>query len=141
MRKHAAAALLMLLLCQMMTFAQSSPSATSTVDKNKVIANLLKRIDANEALIKTLDERELALTDEIAKADAAHAELTEAYKSALLELGETRATIQHVKEANADLKQQVELWKNEAGRLKNEVKSGHKRELVLLAVLILRSLL
>ena len=141
MRKYVASALLMLLLCQMTIFAQNSPSATSPVDKNKVISTLLERIDADEALIKANEERERALTEELAKADAAHAELTEAHKAALLELGELRATVKFLKEANEERKQQVELWRTESQRLNKELKSSRKRELILLLGLIARSLL
>jgi peptidoglycan hydrolase CwlO-like protein len=141
MRKHAAATLLILLLSVMTSFAQSSPGATSAVDKNKIISNLLERIDANELLIKTLTEREQALTDEIAKADEAHAELTTAHKAALLELGELRATIKFTREANDDLKKQVELWRSEATRLNKELKASRKRELILLLGLIARSVI
>lgn len=125
----------------MSSYAQSSPSATSPVDKTKIISNLLERIDADEVLIKTLEARERALTEEITKSDAAHAELTEAHKAALLELGELRATIKYKNDEIDALKQQVDLWRNESQRLNKELKSSRKRELILLIGLIARSLL
>jgi chromosome segregation ATPase len=124
------------------SYAQSSPSAAlPAVDKSKVISNLLERIDADQVLIKALEAREQALTDEVAKADAAHVELTEAHKAALLELGELRATIKYKTDEIAGLGQQVELWRSEAKRLGNELKSSKRRELILLLGLIARSLL
>lgn len=124
----------------MISFAQNSPNAGSTVDKTKVITNLLARLDAAQNLLTESEARERSLTEEIAKADEAHAELTEAHKKALLELGELRATIQFRKDEIADLKTQVELWRNESQRLNKEVKAGRKRELILLLGLIARSL-
>lgn len=142
MRKHAALALLIVLLCQTLSYAQSSPSATSpAIDKAKIISNLLQRIDANEALIAELEAREKALTDEIAKADAAHAELTKEHKLALLELGETRATIKHLHAETSDLKAQVTLWRTESERLTKELKASRKREMILLLGHIVRSLI
>src|SRR5262249_22258314 len=142
MRKHATAALLTVLLLAMSSYAQSSQDAGSpAIDKSKIISNLLERIDADEALIKTLEAREKALSEEIAKADAAHAELTEAHKQALLELGELRATIKYLRAEIDGLKQQVELWRSESQRLNKELKSSKKRELLLLLGLIARSLL
>lgn len=124
-----------------LSYAQSSQNAASPVDKNKIISNLLQRIDADEVLIKTLDTREKALREEIAKADAAHTELTDAHKAALLELGELRATIKYKTDEIAGLQQQVELWRSETQRLNKELKSSKKRELILLLGLIARSLL
>ena len=77
----------------------------------------------------------------IAKADAAHVELTEAHKQALLELGEVRATIKFQKAEIEDYRRQVDLWKNEAAHAKKELKTSRKRELILTIALILRSLL
>jgi peptidoglycan hydrolase CwlO-like protein len=126
----------------MSSYAQSSPNAgLPAVDKTKVISNLLERIDADEVLIKTLEAREQALAEEIAKADAAHTELTEAHKAALLELGELRATIKFLHSEIDGLKEQVELWRNETQRLNKELKSSKRRELILLLGLIARSLL
>lgn len=141
MRKHAAAALLTLLLSVTISYAQSSPSERSPVDKTKIISNLLERIDADEVLIKTLETREKALTEEIAKADAVNTELTQAHKAALLELGELRATIKYLHSEIDGLKQQVELWRSESQRLTKELKTSHKRELILFLALIARSLL
>ena len=124
-----------------MIFAQNSPSAGLPVDKNKIISTVLVRIDADDVLIKESEAREKALTEEIAKADAAHAELTEAHKAALLELGELRATVKFLREANEERKHQVELWRSESQRLNKELKSSRKRELILLLGLIARSLL
>jgi len=126
----------------MSSYAQNSQNAGSpAVDKTKIISNLLERIDADEVLIKTLEVREKALTEEIAKADAAHAELTEAHKAALLELGELRATIKYLKAEIDGLKQQVELWRSESQRLNKELKASRKRELLLLLGLIARSVI
>jgi peptidoglycan hydrolase CwlO-like protein len=126
----------------MSSYAQNSQNAGSpAVDKTKIISNLLERIDADEVLIKTLEVREKALSEEIAKADAAHAELTEAHKAALLELGELRATIKYLKAEIDGLKQQVELWRSESQRLNKELKASRKRELFLLLGLIARSVI
>lgn len=125
----------------MRSFAQSSPNATLPVDRDKVIKKLLNQIDADELLIKALGAREQALTDEVAKADAAHVELTQAHKAALLELGELRATIKYLHSEIDGLKQQVELWRSESQRLTKELKTSHRRELILFLALIARSLL
>lgn len=125
----------------MSSYAQSSPSAQSPVDKNKIISNLLERIDADEVLIKSLEARERALTEEVKAADTANTELTAAHKAALLELGELRATIKYKNDEITALKQQVELWRNESQRLNKELKSSKRRELILLIGLIARSLL
>jgi len=126
----------------MLTFAQNSQNAASpAIDKNKIISNLLQRIDADEQLIKTLEQREHDLADEIEKANQAHAALTEAHKQALLELGELRATIKYLKEVNEDRKAQVELWRSEAARLEKELKASRKREMLLLVGHIIRSVI
>ena len=141
MKKLASLALLIILLCPMMSFAQNSKSAASPVDKTKVIQKLLAEIDAGNERIATLEARKEKLEDEIAKADVAHAELTQAHKEALLELGELRATIKHEKGQIEDYKKQVDLWKGEAEHAKKELKSSRKRELLLMSALILRSIL
>jgi chromosome segregation ATPase len=125
----------------MMSFAQNSQNAGSPVDKTKIIQKLLAEIDAGNERIQALEQREQKLTEEIAKADAAHVELTEAHKQALLELGEVRATIKFQKAEIEDYKKQVDLWKNEAAQAKKELKTSRKRELILTVALILRSLL
>ena len=124
-----------------MSFAQNSQNAESPVDKTKVIQRLLSEIDAANEQIKALEVREHDLLDEISKADAVSKELTEAHKQALLELGEVRATIKFQKAEIEGYKQQVDLWKNEAERTKKELKSSHKRELILFLAIIARSLL
>lgn len=141
MKKLAGLALLIILTCPMMSFAQNSPSAASPVDKNRVIQKLLAEIDTGNERIAKLEQRERELNEEIAKADAAHAELTKAHKEALLELGELRATIKHEKAQIEEYKKQVELWRTEAQVAQKQLKSSRKRELILTIALILRSLL
>jgi chromosome segregation ATPase len=125
----------------MMSFAQNSQNAGSPVDRGKVVRRLLAEIDTKNELVEKLEAREQELNKEIAKADAAHAELTEAHKQALLELGEVRATIRFQKAGIEDHKRQVDLWKGEAEHAKKELKTSRKRELILTVALILRSLL
>lgn len=124
-----------------MSFAQNSPNAQSPVDRGKIILKLLGDIDAAQGVLTKAEERERKLVEEIEKADEAHAELTEAHKKALLELGELRATIKFKKEEIEGLKQQVELWKGEAARLNKELKASRKRELILLLGHIARSVI
>lgn len=141
MKKFASLALLIILILPTSSFAQNSPSAASPVNKTKVIQKLLADIDAGNERVSTLEARAAALEEEIKKADVAHAELTEAHKKALLELGELRATIKYEKAQIEDYKKQVDLWRGEAERAKKELKSSRKRELILFLVLVGRSLL
>jgi chromosome segregation ATPase len=141
MKKLASLALLITLLSPTMSFAQNSQSAASPVDKTKVIQKLLAEIDAGNERIAALEAREQKLVEEIAKAEASRTELTEAHKHALLELGELRATIRFTKAEIEGHKEQVTLWKGEAERVKKELKSSRRRELILLIGHIVRSFL
>jgi Skp family chaperone for outer membrane proteins len=140
MRKPAATILLtILLLLPMPSYAQNSQSAISPVDKNKIIARLLTEIDTARAYIAELEKRQHALEAEIKAADEAHAALTEAYKTALLELGELRATVKFQEAALKEREQQVTELRAERDDLRAKLKSAHKREVlmgILTAVLI-----
>jgi chromosome segregation ATPase len=114
-----------------MSYAQNSRADKSPVDKSRVIARLLTEIDAGRAYIAQLEARQAALTSEIAAADSAHAALTEAYKTSLLELGELRATIKFQTAALAEREQQVAELKQERDGLRAKLKSAHKREVIL----------
>lgn len=126
----------------MLSYAQSSQSEGSiVVDKAKVITTLLQRVDDLEQLKSTLELREKTLLEEIGKAEAAHQELSNNYKEALLELGDVRATIRHKNDEIASLKEQVQLWRSETERLNKELKASRKRETILLLGHILRSII
>lgn len=100
------------------------------VDRDKILARLLKEIEDGRSLIKTSKEREAALVAEVKAADEANAKLTEAYKLSLIEIGELRAKIVYEEKALAERQQQVELLRQEIAGLKGKIKSLRKRELL-----------
>jgi len=142
MNKIAALALVMLLLCPTLSFAQSLQSeGSSVVDKSKVIVTLLKRVDDLEALKASYEQREKTLQEQIAKAEASRQELTTAYKESLLELGAVRQAMKDKDVEISALKEQVALWKSETQRVNQELSASRKRETILLVGHILRSII
>lgn len=131
MKRLATLALATLLLFPTIASAQSSSAAASPVNKNQVIARLLKEVDDGRAYISTLQEREKALREELAAADNVEARLTEAYKASLVELGELRAEIKFRQAAADEREKQVEALRSENEQLTKKLKSARKREVVL----------
>jgi chromosome segregation ATPase len=128
--------LTVLLLLPTLIFAQSSQNGTSTVDKNKVISRLLLEIDADREVIATSQARSTALETELAEANTENKELTEAHKTALLELGELRATIKYKQAAIDERNQQVTELRSERDESRKENKHLRKENLILKLVLV-----
>ena len=90
-------------------YAQNSNGAgVPAPSKNQTILRLLAENDTARERIAALEERERALTEEVKRADAATQAWRDAHDKALIELGETRATIKSLREAVAERERQVE---------------------------------
>jgi septal ring factor EnvC (AmiA/AmiB activator) len=131
-KRVALALLLTCLLLVTSSYAQNSKGtdAPAPPTKNQIIVGLLHENDDARAYISTLETRESALEDEIKKADAAHAALTQTYKDALLELGELRATVKFQKDALTEREKQVAELRAERDDARAKLKKERRRELL-----------
>lgn len=86
---------------------------------------------ADEDAIAAKTERISALESQVAELEHSGQVLSEAYKAALLELGELRAEVKHLNDAITELKQNLEEVKGERDAAQAKVKKLSRQNLLL----------
>ena len=138
MKKHFAIVLIILTLA-MPSFAQelknstasTSQDNTAVVDRSGVLRRVMNEVESSRELVAELREREARLVKEIAEAEATDKKLTEAYKEALIELGELRGEIKARVAAEAGLLEQIRVLREDGARKDGEIKAVRKQNLML----------
>ena len=91
----------------------------------------MNEVESSRELVAELREREARLVKEIAEAEATDKKLTEAYKEALIELGELRGEIKARVAAEAGLLEQIRVLREDGARKDGEIKAVRKQNLML----------
>lgn len=142
MKRLAALALLLCLLSLTPTYAQTSGQSTSTLtgaEKNKVIRHLVSRVQAAEQSIEAKEQRIKALNTQIAEMERSGGHLSDAYRAALLELGELKGEVKHLRAAVEELKVNLEEVRGERDTAQAKVKSLKNENRLLKLVLVART--
>lgn len=138
MKRLATLALLTCLLFPTTTSAQTSGQSASTLtgaEKNKVIRQLVTRVQAAEQTIQAKEQRIDALNTQIAEMERSGLHLSDAYKAALLELGELKGEVKHLRAAVDELKTNLEEVKGERDAAQAKAKALKKENRILKVVL------
>lgn len=122
MRKLLTLTLLLCLILVTPSYAQSSSGAGAPArpTKNQIIEGLLAENDAAKQRIADLEAHESELRNEVAKADDATGSWRDAHDKALVELGETRATIAQLRSAVDERTKQVEDLRSQRDEARGE---------------------